>query len=159
MEATTEEKVNNLKVFRKLVRDHNEKTGFNFALPENTDYSSRYAHPVHDDGVFKIIAQIDDDAVNNHGLYGVRAQIEGISVMIDEKATYEKLKQLTNSKSFKYRLGVQKGLVAVSKELEDKITLNKDRIFQDTITDIEKEENYDLAIRAAKVLYNSPKES
>ena len=35
------DKVDNTKLFHKIVRDFNKKTGYNFRLPDDTDYSSK----------------------------------------------------------------------------------------------------------------------
>lgn len=152
---TVEVKTDNLRFFRKIVRDYNKKTGFNFELPKDTDYSDKYAHPVHDDGTLVLSGQIDDgkNAIARE-IYGIQGSIDGVSMYIDIES-YEEFKKLIATEQFKYRLSAIKQLQKLADELTDRIQESKDALFGDTISDLEKEDNYDLAIKAAKTLYRS----
>jgi hypothetical protein len=78
IEETRAPATNNTRLFRKIVRDFNEKTGFKFELPKDTDYSGKYAHPIHDDGFIVMRAQIDDekDLVYKREVYGINLKID-----------------------------------------------------------------------------------
>lgn len=145
-----EEVKNNLKLFRRIVREHNAKTGFSFVLPKDTDYTYQYAHPVHDDGVIKITSQIDD---SNELVYGIRLQLNSTYVCISDDTTKEKLDSIMQTETFKYRVGVVKELDKLKYELDNLIHINQSQIFSDVLNDLEREDNYDTAIRAAKALY------
>ena len=151
---TVEAKTDNLRFFRKIVRDYNKKTGFNFELPKDTDYSSKYAHPVHDDGTLVLRGQIDDDREQapTREIYGIQGSIDGVS-MYTNIENYEELKKLIATEQCKYRLSAIKQLQKLADELVNKIEESKGVLFDETISDLEKEDNYDLAIRAAKTLY------
>ena len=149
---TTEKKVDNTKIFKKIVRDHNAKTGFNFVLPKDTNYADKYAHPVHDDGVIKITSQMDEE--NNH-IYALQVTIGTTNFRVDEEVTYQTLKDAMQTDEFKYRAGTLRQLQDLYKELGDVITLMTYNILDNALTDIQKEENYDLAVRTAKALYRT----
>ena len=153
---TVEVKTDNLRFFRKIVRDYNKKTGFNFELPKDTDYSGKYAHPVHDDGTLVLRGQIDDDRKNAiaREIYGIQGSIDGVSMYIDIES-YEEFKKLIATEQFKYRLSAITQLQKLADELTDRIQESKNALFNNTISDLEKEDNYDLAIKAAKTLYRS----
>lgn len=154
--AIVEAKTDNTKFFRKIVRDYNKKTGFSFELPKDTDYSSKYAHPVHDDGTLVLRGQIDDDRENapTREIYGITGSIDGVSMYINIE-NYEELKRLIATEQCKYRLTAIKQLQNLADELVNRIQESKDVLFDKTISDLEKEDNYDLAIKTAKTLYKS----
>jgi hypothetical protein len=159
IEETRAPATNNTRLFRKIVRDFNEKTGFKFELPKDTDYSGKYAHPIHDDGFIVMRAQIDDekDLVYKREVYGINLKIDGVSLPIRQDETYQDLKKLISTEAFKYRLEAIKQLERLNLELKDRIENTKHQIFDETIKDIEREDNYDLAIKTAKTLYKEDK--
>ncbi len=145
-----EQPTDNTKLFKKIVRDHNAKTGFSFVLPKDTDYTSKYAHPVHDDGVIKITSQTDDE---NKKLYAFTATVSDCTLRIDEDTEYTTLKEVIATDDFKYRLGALKQLKELSSELADTINILEYTVFTDAVTDRQKEETYDLVVRTARKLY------
>lgn len=149
MSSKVKPEVNNAKIFKKIVRDYNEKTGYNFVLPKDTDYTSQYAHPVHDDGVIKINSQISP---NHAEIYALSIKIDSVTVRTD-RISYEELKKAMITDAFKYRLGVLKQLHELKVEISDRINNMEYELLDEVVKDIEKEENYDLAVRAARALY------
>lgn len=140
----------NTRLFKKIVRDHNAKTGFSFVLPKDTDYTTKYAHPVHDDGVIKITSQTDDE---NKKLYALTATVDGCQFRIDEDTEYTALKEVIATDDFKYRLGALKQLKELNTEILDTINTLEYAVFTDTVTALQKEDTYDLVIRTARKLY------
>lgn len=160
MSETTGKTVkNNTKLFRKIVREFNNKYGYNFVLPKDTDYSSKYAHPVHDDGNIVITGQIDDGDDEYKFIYGLRVKKDNVNICSIspqyDGVTYEKLLSLMNTKHFEYRLGTMKHLKDLKSKLIDHINLVENNILQDTLHDIEREDSYDIAIQVAKDLYKA----
>lgn len=142
--------INNTRLFKKIVRDHNAKTGFSFVLPKDTDYTTKYAHPVHDDGVIKITSQTDDE---NKKLYACTATVSDCQFRIDEDTEYTALKEAIATDDFKYRLGALKQLKELQLEVSDAINVLEYGVFTDTITALQKEDTYDLVVRTARKLY------
>lgn len=147
--STKEPELNNAKIFRKIVRDYNKKTGYNFVLPKDTDYSGKYAHPIHDDGVIRITSQISPDFDK---IYALRIKIDNVYIRTDD-INYEELKKAMDTDAFKYRLGVLKQLHELRSEISDRINNTEYELLDEVFKDIEKEENYDLAVRTARALY------
>lgn len=149
---------NNTKLFRKIVRKFNEDYGYSFVLPKDTDYNSKYAHPVHDDGTTIITGQIDDDRDGEY-IYGLQVKKDGVNICSispnHDGITYEKLVNLMHTEYFKYRLGVMTHLQDIQQKLSDYIDNVRSNIFDDTLHDIEREDSYDIAIQVAKELYKS----
>jgi hypothetical protein len=140
----------NTRLFKKIVRDHNAKTGFSFALPKDTDYTTKYAHPVHDDGVIKITSQTDDE---NKKLYAFTTTVSDCQFRIDEDTEYTALKEVIATDDFKYRLGALKQLKELNTEIINTINTLEHTVFTDTVTALQKEDSYDLVIRTARKLY------
>ncbi len=145
-----EQPKDNTKLFKKIVRDHNAKTGFSFVLPKDTDYTTKYAHPVHDDGVIKITSQTDDE---NKKLYAFTATVSDCVFRVDEDTEYATLKEVIATDDFKYRLGALKQLKDLYAELSDAINALEYSVFTDSVTAAQKEDTYDLVIRTARKLY------
>lgn len=155
MNTTTAPKevvTNNTRLFRKIVRDHNERTGFKFTLPKDTDYSGQYAHPIHDDGTIIVTSQIDD---HNEGIYATRVTIDGLRFQFSEEVNYERLKEVIKSEQFKYRSSVLDQLTKLRIELDGVISTLEYNVIDGAIADITREDAYDLAIRTAKELYRN----
>lgn len=155
-DTAIESKRDNTKLFRKIVREYNERTGFNFKLPKDTNYSSEYAHPVHEEGNMTISSQIDDsdgDPTSTRSLYALTCKVEKVSFRIPSETSYEDFKKIIDTDSFKYRIGILKQLYALYDEISDRIHLVSTSIIDDVVQDMEREENYDTILRAAKTLY------
>lgn len=153
----SEEKPNNTKLFRQIVREFNEKTGFNFQLPKDADYSSKYAHPVHEEGNIRLRGQIDDNDGKpkpTRSIYAISAQVEGVGFSVHD-INHEQFMKLLNHDVFKYKLGVLRQLKSLASELSGKINLVEASLTSDAVSDIEKEENYDLATKTARTLYKT----
>jgi hypothetical protein len=141
----------NAKLFRKITKEHNSKTGFNFVFPVGANFSEEYAHPVHDDGVIVVTSQMD--ATSNKCIYGLTVKVKDISFRIQEDLTYDVLKKAIATDDFNYRLGAIKQLRDLRDELESQISILENSIIDSTITAMAKEDTYDLTLRAAKQLY------
>lgn len=145
-----DETKDNTKLFKKIVRDYNAKTGFSFALPKDTDYTTKYAHPVHNDGAMKITSQIDDE---NKYLYALIVTVDSCNFRVDKNIEYTQLKKVIATDDFKYRLGALKQLKELQSEISDAINMFEYSVFTDTITDLQKADTYDLIVRTARKLY------
>lgn len=148
----TEEVKNNRALFRKIVRKHNEKYGYNFVLPKDTDYTSTYAHPVHEEDGLRITSQIDD---TNDTVYAIRLTIDGVSfeTSYSKELTYDEIKKVISSDQFKQRLATLQQLRKLRDELNDHIQSIDGQLVEDSLTDIEKDEAYDLTTRTARAIY------
>ena len=142
-----EEVEDNTKVFRKIVREHNAKTGFTFTLPKDTDFKSGYAHPVFDDGQVKMRGQIDP---TNTDIYGIEVTIDGARARLGDHTTYKQLQASMETTSFKYNLATLKLLTGLQDELETAINEVSNNMFDLPLRDAEIEEHYDLALRTAR---------
>lgn len=160
-QQTTSDKVDNTKLFHKIVRDFNKKTGFKFKLPEDTNYSSKYAHPVHDDGVILITSQIDDsvekptyasdDWVKEP--YALSLKVDGVQFYADYFKSYDELKEVIATKEFNIRLSALK---EINKTLEKLQSLHQDlsgNLVEDTMNDLRRERIYDEMTNAARLVY------
>lgn len=148
---------NNSALFRKKVREYNKETGFNFTLPKDTDYTSRYAHPIHEEGMIKVTGQIDTDDDDNK-IYGLQVNVEGVggvylNTLKGDEMTPELLKKALAYDSFKDRCEHIKQMKALREELQEKIDITMQYIFTDSIRDMEKEEKYDIVSQVARRLY------
>lgn len=146
----------NTRLFRKIVREFNKEYGYSFELPKDTDYSSKYAHPVHKEANLEITGQIDDEKDEPY-IYALYLKKDGIDVLNysprHDGMTYEKVKKLISTEQFKYRLGVVKHLEELAQELKGHINLTRSNLLEETLKDIEREDNYDMAVKVAKALY------
>ncbi len=139
----------NLKKFKKIVRDDNKKSGFDFILPNDTDYNSKYAHPECIYGDYTIRGQIDE---NGSDIYAKTMSIDGINININDR-TKKDIDDIFKSDVFKVRLGNLKQLNTLNNELTKKVRDISYNIFADCKNEIEREECYDLIVRTAKQLY------
>lgn len=137
----------NTKIFRKIVREHNARTGFTFTLPKDTDFKQNYAHPVFDDGQIKMRGQIDP---TNTDIYGVEVTIDGVKTRLGDYTTYNQLQDSMVTKSFKYNLATLKLLTSLQDELDTAINEIRNKMFDLSLHDAEVEEHYDLALRTAR---------
>lgn len=141
----------NSKLFRKIVRDFNKEYGYSFKLPKDTDYSSKYAHPVHEADGIKITSQIDD---SNKSVYAMRFVIDGIEVYLGYRdREHADILKAVRSPQFEQRLMALRQLRTLSEELASIINTIQQNIMDDTITDIERDETYDTITRAARQIY------
>ena len=162
-QPTTSDKVDNTKLFHKIVRDFNNKTGYNFKLPNDTDYSGKYAHPIHDDGYLIITSQIDDDiekpiyAGENwvKEPYALDAKIDGVSFYVDDIKSYDEMKSVINNHNFKTRLNTAKEVESSINALLNIMGELKNNLCVDAIKDIQKERIYDEMTRAARLVYEN----
>ena len=150
----------NTKLFHKIVRDFNKKTGYKFKLPEDTDYSSKYAHPVHDDGVVVITSQIDDSEKPDYAdlgwerePYALSISIDGVKFYADEFKTYDELKEVVGTQEFKTRLNAIKEVDKTLRKLTDLHLSLTRSIVSDAMTDLQRERIYDEMTTAAKLVY------
>ena len=162
-QPTTSDKVDNTKLFHKIVRDFNKKTGYNFKLPDDTDYSSRYAHPIHDDGNLVITSQID----NNIGKpiyagedwvkepYALNVKIDGVSLYIDNLKSYDEMKSVMNNHNFKTRLNTVKEVEKSINALQSIMSELTGNLCLDAMKDIQKERIYDEMTRTARLVYEN----
>ena len=155
------DKVDNTKLFHKIVRDFNKKTGFKFKLPEDTNYSSKYAHPVHDDGVILITSQIDDDVEKPTYAsddwvkepYALSLKVDGVQFYADYFKSYDELKEVIATKEFNIRLNALK---EINKTLEKLQSIHQDlsgNLVGDTMNDLRRERIYDEMTNAARLVY------
>ena len=155
------DEVDNTKVFHKIVRDFNKKTGFKFKLPENTDYSGKYAHPVHDDGVILITSQIDDNVEKPTYAgddwvkepYALSLKVDGVQFYGDHFKSYDELKEVIATKEFNIRLNALK---EINKTLEKLQSLHQDlsgNLVENTMNDLRRERIYDEMTNAARLVY------
>ena len=155
------EQVDNTKLFHKIVRDFNKKTGFKFKLPEDTNYSGKYAHPVHDDGVIRITSQIDDDVEKPSYAgddwvkepYALSLKVDGIQFYADYFKSYDELKEMIATKEFSARLSALK---EINKTLENLQSLRQDlssNLVENTMNDLRRERIYDEMTNAARLVY------
>jgi hypothetical protein len=145
------DKVDNTKLFHKIVRDFNKKTGYNFRLPDDTDYSSKYAHPIHDDGELVITSQIDDgiekpeyaseDWVKEP--YAFNVKTNDASLYADDIKSYDEMKSIMNNHNFKARLNTVKEVAKSMNALQDIMYELHHNIYTEAIKDIQKERIYD----------------
>lgn len=150
----------NTKLFHKIVRDFNKRTGYKFKLPEDTDYSSKYAHPVHDDGVVVITSQIDDSEKPDYASldykkepYALSISVDGVKFYVDDFKSYDEMKEVIDSKEFKIRLNAIKEVQKTLRKLED-LDLSLTRsIVPDAMSDLQRERIYDEMTTAAKLVY------
>ena len=150
----------NTRLFHKIVRDFNNRTGYRFKLPEDTDYSSKYAHPVHDDGVVVITSQIDDDEKPDYAdlnwkkePYALSISVDGVRFYADEFKSYGELKEVIDTKEFKTRLNAIKEINKTLRKLTDLHLSLTNSIVSDTIGDLQRERIYDEMTAAAKLVY------
>lgn len=149
-ELATEAAVDNSKLFRKIVRDFNESRGFNFKLPKDTDFSSQYAHPVHEDEHFKITSQTDDKNVK---LYALRIERDGFIFELPDEMSYEQLLTTYRSDAFKQRMSYANVLNSLHQDLSEKLQQMKYDIFEQAMKDSEIDELYDTITTTARTLY------
>lgn len=162
-QPTTSDKVDNTKLFHKIVRDFNNKTGYNFKLPDNTDYSSKYAHPIHDDGNIVITSQIDDDIKKpSHAdedwvkePYALNVEIDGVSFYVNDFKSYDEMKAVMNNHNFKTRLNTAKEVANSINALQNIMNELTGNLCVDAIKDIQKERIYDDMTRAARLVYEN----
>ena len=162
-QPTINDKVDNTKLFHKIVRDFNKKTGYNFKLPKDTDYGSKYAHPIHDDGTLVITSQIDDniekptyaaeDWVKEP--YALNAKIDGVSFYVDDFKSYDEIKSVINNHYFKARLNTAKEVANSINALQKIMQELTDNLCVDAMKDIQKERIYDEMTRAARLVYEN----
>ena len=144
-----------------MVRDFNKKTGYKFKLPENTDYSSRYAHPVHDDGIIFITSQIDDNVEKPTYAsddwvkepYALSPKVNGVQFYADNFKSYDELKEVIATKEFSVRLNALK---EINKTLEKLKNLQQDlsgNLVENTMDDLRRERIYDEMTTAARLTY------
>lgn len=150
----------NTRLFHKIVRDFNNRTGYKFKLPEDTDYSSRYAHPVHDDGVVVITSQIDDGEKPDYAdidwkkePYALSISVDGVKFYADEFKSYDELKEVIDTKEFKARLNATKEVAKTLRKLTDLHLSLTSSIVSDTMSDLQRESIYDEMTASAKLVY------
>lgn len=145
----------NSKLFRKIVRDFNKEYGYSFKLPKDTDYSSKYAQPIHEADGVTITSQIDDDGQDRR-IYAIRFKIDGVRVDVGYKTRhYSEILKMISTPQFEKRLASLKQLEQLATELYDQINTIQSNLMDDTITDIERDETYDTITRAARQIYKS----
>lgn len=162
-QTTTSNKVDNTKLFHKIVRDFNNKTGYNFKLPNDTDYSSKYAHPIHDDGNLVITSQIDDDIEKPTYAgedwvkepYALNVKIDGVSFYLGDFKSYDEMKSVINSHYFKTRLNTAKEVASSINALQSIMSELTGSLCVDAMKDIQKERIYDEMTRAARLVYEN----
>lgn len=162
-QTTINGKVDNTKVFHKIVRDFNNKTGYNFKLPDNTDYSSRYAHPIHDDGNIVITSQIDDDIKKPSYAgedwvkepYALNVKIDGVSFYVDDFKSYDEMQSVMNDHNFQIRLNTVKEVAKSINALQNIMSELMNNLCSDAMKDIQKERIYDDMTRAARLVYEN----
>mgnify|MGYP000904671964 CR=1 FL=1 len=161
-QPTINDKVDNTKLFHKIVRDFNKKTGYNFKLPKDTDYNNKYAHPVHDDGDLVITSQIDDNVKPTYAgedwvkePYALNAKIDGVSFYVDDFKSYDEIKSVINNHYFKARLNTAKEVANSINALQKIMQELTDNLCVDAMKDIQKERIYDEMTRAARLVYEN----
>lgn len=143
----------NSKLFMKIVRDFNKEYGYSFKLPKDTDYSSKYAHPVHEADGVTITSQIDDDD-SGHSVYALRYKIDGIDIDLGYKTKhYSEILKMIAAPQFERRLAVLKQLKQLATELHDQINTIQSNLMDETISEVERDETYDTITRAARQIY------
>lgn len=151
----------NTELFHKIVRDFNKKTGFKFKLPEDTNYSHKYAHPVHDDGVILITSQIDDNVEKPTYAgddwvkepYALSLKVDGVQFDGGNFKSYDELKEVIATKEFSVRLNALK---EINKTLEKLQSLQQDlsgKLVENTMNDLRRERIYDEMTNAARLVY------
>lgn len=141
----------NTELFRKIVRDFNNKYGYNFKLPSDTDYCSDYAHPIHKETYFELSGQISEGFDD---IYGIQLTIGGADTYIRD-IMYKDLIDALGSENFKWRISALKQLIELSKNLDNLINTTKLDLLSNTVSDLEKESIYDMSIEVAKTLYKN----
>lgn len=162
-QTTINGKVDNTKLFHKIVRDFNNKTGYNFKLPDDTDYSSKYAHPIHDDGNIVITSQIDDDMKEPSYAdgdwvkepYALNVKIDGVSFYVDNFRSYDEMKSAINNHNFQTRLNTVKEVAKSINALQNTMNELTGSLCLDAMEDIQKERIYDDMTRAARLVYEN----
>lgn len=162
-QRTTSDKVDNTKLFHKIVRDFNNKTGYNFKLPNDTDYSSRYAHPIHDDGNIVITSQIDDDIKKPSYAdgdlvrepYALNVKIDGVSFYVDNIRSYDEMQSVINNHNFQTRLNTAKEVAKSINALQNIMEELTGNLCLDAMKDIQKERIFDDMTRAARLVYEN----
>lgn len=162
-QQTMSDKVDNTKLFHKIVRDFNKKTGYNFRLPDDTDYSSKYAHPIHNDGNIVITSQIDDniekptyageDWVKEP--YALNVKIDGVSFYVDNFRSYDEMQSVINNHNFQTRLNTAKEVAKLINALQNIMNELTGNLCVDAMKDIQKERIYDEMTRAARLVYEN----
>lgn len=162
-QTTINGKVDNTKVFHKIVRDFNNKTGYNFKLPDDTDYSSKYAHPIHDDGNIVITSQIDDDIKKPSYAgedwvkepYILNVKIDGVSFYVDDFKSYDEMQSVINDHNFQIRLNTVKEVAKSINALQNTMSELTNNLCLGAMKDIQKERIYDDMTRAARLVYEN----
>jgi hypothetical protein len=146
------EQKDNRKLFNKIVRNFNAEHGYSFKLPEDTDFTQQYAHPVHEDAAFKITSQIDDH--HNKDIYALTVQMKNTEATFHcPDISYEQLMGIFNTDAFKVRLSALIQLRELSKELCEQEHRVLESIVEESISDREREETYDTIMLVARKLY------
>lgn len=161
-QPTINDKVDNTKLFHKIVRDFNKKTGYNFRLPDDTNYNNKYAHPVHDDGNLVITSQIDNSVKPTYAgedwvkePYALNVKIDGVSFYVDDFKSYDEMKLVINDNNFKTRLNTAKEVANSINALQKIMKELTDNLCVDAMKDIQKERIYDEMTRAARLVYEN----
>lgn len=149
----SEEQKTRLKHFKRVIREHNAKTGYSFKLSKtDLEVPSKYAHPEHLGEGYKITCQMDD---TTDRLYATYVHIEGVSksIPIDEDISVKVLDALVETDAFKNRLAGIKVLDELQQELVNQTEEIIANIITDSITEREREDTYDTIMLATRKLY------
>ena len=145
----------NKKLFTKIVREINKNYGYSFKLPEDTDYSGKYAHPEHNADGIKLRCQTDED--NDH-CYGMDLEVDtGLKINVDtrfnEPYQYSELKKLVSTEQFKNNVAQLKQLRDLQDELSNHFQAQQNNLFNESVSRFEADETYDLVTRVARAIY------
>lgn len=148
------------KKYKDLVKEFNKQTGFTLKFDKNVDWSNKYQHPKHDDGMFVLTTQIDKDTDR---VYGLRLKVNNIDVPFDSynfgftdklvPVTYQELIDLSKTDHFKLRVAAIQQLSDLQDELIKQKQELENRLIEDSFNDKVKEDVYDTIMLAARKLY------
>jgi hypothetical protein len=138
--------------FKRLVREHNEKTGFAFTLNElnpNDDY--KYAHATHSDDQYRITCQLDTE---NDFVYGLSLELTDTVayIAIEHDLTKTRMDEVIRSDAFRRRVSALTMLNDLETRIRDERQRLTDNLITDSITETELQDAYDTISTAARRL-------
>ena len=139
--------------FRKIVADHNKKTGFDFTLDEldkREDY--KYAHATCLGKTYNITCQMDK---NSEFMYALYITFEGAprAMYLPDGMTKKQLHEVMKSDAFRTRTGALKMLIDLQERLDKEMNTLQQNIFDDSLNEMEKQDTYDtITLTARKLL-------
>lgn len=140
------------KHFKRVIREHNKKTGFSFKLSGEV-IASKYERPEHKGNGYRITSQIDTETETPYALILCVDDPVKAQVYIDGEMTREALEAIVKSEAWKNRVVALTQLQELRKELDEQVEAITNNMVGDSITEREKQDTYDTIMLAARKLF------